>query len=108
MDVLRAVRPRARGRRRALLGRVLRPPGGLRGLARGALAAGYKALDAMEQHLAEGRDYFAGAGLTLADIVLYAYARVAPEGGFDLKRYPSIRSWINRVAAEPRHVPIDA
>ena len=72
------------------------------------MAAGYKALDAMEQHLAEGRDYFVGAGLTLADIVLYAYTHVAPEGGFDLGRYPSIRSWLNRVAAEPRHVPIDA
>jgi glutathione S-transferase len=71
-------------------------------------AAGYKALDAMEQHLAERRNYFVGSRLSLADIALYAYTHVAPEGGFNLDRYASIRAWIDRVASEPGHVPIDA
>jgi len=69
-------------------------------------ANGYIALDAMERHLA-GRDFLVG-GYTLADISLYAYTHVAPEGGFDLDRYPAIRAWIDRVAAQPGHITIDA
>ena len=45
---------------------------------------------------------------SIADIGLYAYTHVAGEGGFDLDRYPAIRSWLGRVAAQPGHVPIDA
>jgi glutathione S-transferase len=71
-------------------------------------AAGYKALDAMEQHLAEGKNHLVGSRLSLADIALYAYTHVAHEGGFDLGPYPSVRAWIGRVASEPGHVPIDA
>ena len=70
-------------------------------------AAGYKALDAMERHL-KGREYLVGDGLTLADIALYAYTHVAHEGGFDLDGYPAIRAWLDRLAAEPGHVPIEA
>jgi glutathione S-transferase len=33
---------------------------------------------------------------------------VANEGDFDLEPYPAIRAWIERVAAQPGHVPIDA
>ena len=73
------------------------------------MAAGYRALDAMEKHLSsEGREWFVGGAMTLADIALYAYTHVAPEGGFDLGAYPAIRSWIDRVAATPGHVSIDA
>jgi glutathione S-transferase len=70
-------------------------------------AAGYRALDAMERHL-EGRAYLVGDAITLADLVLYAYTHVAHEGGLDLDRYPAIRGWLERVAAEPGHVPIEA
>jgi glutathione S-transferase len=68
---------------------------------------GYRALDAMERHLA-GRDWLVGDGMTLADIALYAYTHVADEGNFSLEAYPAIRAWLDRVAAEPAHVPIDA
>jgi glutathione S-transferase len=72
-------------------------------------AAGYRALDAMERHLAfDGRDYLVGERLSLADIALYAYTHVAHEGGFDLEPYPAIGAWLERVAAEPGHVSIDA
>jgi glutathione S-transferase len=70
-------------------------------------AAGYRALGAMERHL-DGRDWLVGARFTLADISLFAYTHVAHEGGFDLAAYPAIRAWLDRVAAEPGHVPIDA
>jgi glutathione S-transferase len=71
------------------------------------MRAGYRALDAMERHL-EGREWLVAGGYTLADISLYAYTHVAHEGGFSLERYPAIRAWLDRVAAEPGHVPIDA
>jgi glutathione S-transferase len=69
--------------------------------------AGYAALDAMEKHLAE-REFLVGERYSIADIALYAYTHVAEEGGFELERYPAIRTWLDRVAAQPGHVPIDA
>ena len=72
------------------------------------MEAGYKALGAMEQHLAGGQNYFVGSRLSLADICLYAYTHVAHEGGFELDRYPSIGAWLDRVASEPGHIPINA
>ena len=69
------------------------------------MAAGYRALGAMERHL-DGRDWLVGRDFTLADISLYAYTHVAHEGGFDLEPYPAVRAWLDRVAAEPGHVPI--
>ena len=69
---------------------------------------GYRALDALEGHLARVNRYLVGATVTLADIALYAYTHVAGQGGFDLGGYPAIRAWLDRVAAEPGHVPIDA
>jgi glutathione S-transferase len=71
------------------------------------MAAGYRALDAMERHL-DGKEVFVGDRLSLADIALYAYTHVAHEGGFQLDSYPAIGAWLDRVAAEPGHVPIDA
>lgn len=67
--------------------------------------AGYRALDAMEAHL-DARPFFVGDRMSLADIALYAYTHVAEEGEFDLSRYPAIRAWLERVAAEPGHVPL--
>jgi glutathione S-transferase len=71
------------------------------------VAAGYRALDALERHL-DGRAWIVGDGMTLADIALYAYTHVADEGGFELDRYPAIGAWLERLAREPGHVPIDA
>jgi glutathione S-transferase len=70
-------------------------------------AAGHRALAAMERHLAE-REFLVGGDLSLADIALYAYTHVAPEGGFDLGPYPAVRAWLDRVPALPGHVRIDA
>jgi glutathione S-transferase len=66
---------------------------------------GYQALGVMERHLA-GRRWFVGDRYTIADIALYAYTHVAPEGKFDLGPYPSVRAWLERVHAQPRHIPI--
>ena len=66
---------------------------------------GYAALDVMEKHLT-GRAFFVGERYSIADIALYAYTHVAHEGGFDLSRYPNIRAWLERVRAQPKHIPI--
>ena len=50
----------------------------------------------MEQALASS-DFLVGDGLSLADIALVAYTRVAHEGGFDLSDRPNLRAWISRV-----------
>ena len=69
-------------------------------------ADGYKTLDALEKHL-NTRRYLVADGFTIADIALYAYTHVAHEGGFDLSAHPAIRRWLERVAAEDGHVPLD-
>ncbi len=54
---------------------------------------GYAALSRMEQQLAETR-FLLGNIVTLADISLLAYTRVAHEGGFDLDAFSAVRRWI--------------
>jgi len=71
------------------------------------LQRGERALESMERHL-DGRDWLVGDTLTIADIGLYAYTHAADEGGFDLGRYAAIGAWLERVASQPGHVPIDA
>jgi glutathione S-transferase len=68
---------------------------------------GEKALDFMEQHFLRAensgkftpsiRPYLVGGAVTIADIALVAYTRVADEGGFDLATRPNVRAWIGRV-----------
>lgn len=67
------------------------------------VAASYRALDVMEQHLA-ARSFFVDERYTLADIALYAYTHVAHEASLDLTRYPAIRAWLARVRSQPGHV----
>ena len=47
----------------------------------------------MEHHLAATR-FFVGEGLSLADVALLAYTRLAHEGGFHLDGYAAVRRWI--------------
>jgi len=65
------------------------------------------ALRGMDNHLKE-RTFMVGERYTIADIALYAYTHVAHEGGFDLSRFPALGPWLERVAAQPGHIPIDA
>ena len=56
---------------------------------------GYDALQRMEDQLVE-TVCIVGDQLTLADIALVAYTRVAHEGGFDLAKYPRVIKWIEQ------------
>ena len=66
-------------------------------------AGGHKALGIMEQQLS-GTPWLANGELSIADISLYAYTHVAPEGGFDLSGYPAVQAWLKRVAEHPGHI----
>jgi glutathione S-transferase len=68
---------------------------------------GHAALEAMEHHLT-GRDFFVTETPTVADLALYAYTHVAHEGGFEMDRFTAIGAWLERIAALPGYVPIDA
>jgi glutathione S-transferase len=59
---------------------------------------GEAALDAMDQALTD-RAFLVGDGLTLADVALLAYTRVAHEGGFDIASRPAVQAWIARCEA---------
>jgi glutathione S-transferase len=59
----------------------------------------------MESTLA-AQPYLVGPTLTLADVSLYAYTAVAPEGGFSLEPYPAVRTWLSRIEGLPRFVPM--
>lgn len=66
---------------------------------------GHQALARLEAHLSND-PFLVGRRFTIADIALYAYTHVAPEGGYDLSAYPALRGWLARVRAEPGHVAI--
>ena len=66
---------------------------------------GERALGALESHLSD-RQFLVADRYTVADIALYAYTHVAPEGGFSLEPFPAVRAWLARVAAQPGHIAI--
>jgi glutathione S-transferase len=57
------------------------------------------ALKRLDEALADA-DYLVGGRLTLADIALVAYTRMAEDGGFALADYPAVDAWVERLEAE--------
>ena len=66
---------------------------------------GRKALAVMENRLGQ-HDYIAGDRFSIADISLFAYTHVADEGGFDLREYPAVRAWMDRIEKRPNFKPM--
>lgn len=60
------------------------------------------ALARVEEALAT-RDWIAGHALSVADFGLYAYIRLAPEGGYNYADLSAIRAWLARFEALPRY-----
>ena len=58
-------------------------------------------LGLLDEHLPT-RDFLAGAGYSVADIALYGYLHVAHEAGYDPP--PTVRAWLERVAATPGYM----
>ncbi len=69
------------------------------------LEGGYQALQVMEQHLSEAL-FFVDDRYSIADISLYAYTHIAPDGGFDLASFPGIQAWMERVRSQRGFSPM--
>lgn len=59
---------------------------------------GGQALARLETQLKQ-TPFLVGEQVTLADVALVAYTRVAHEGGFDLALYPAVKAWVGRTEA---------
>ena len=59
---------------------------------------GHAALARLDHALTD-HAYLVGESVSLADISLVAYTRMAGDGGFDLAPYAAVRAWIARVEA---------
>ncbi|MDR6992602.1 glutathione S-transferase family protein [Luteimonas sp. 3794] len=71
-------------------------------------ARGHRALAVMEGHLAGGAAWFSGSVYGVADIALFAYTAVAPDGGLDLAPYPALQDWLTRVRGTPGFIDMPA
>jgi glutathione S-transferase len=55
----------------------------------------------------ESRRFLAdGAAPTIADVAVYSYVALAPEGGLDLAPYANLRTWLTRIEELPRFLPL--
>ncbi|WP_298927642.1 glutathione S-transferase family protein [uncultured Ramlibacter sp.] len=70
-----------------------------------ALARAQALLRVMEQQLAS-RAFLAAETPTLADIALYSYTAVAPEGMVTLTPFAAVRDWLARIEALPGFLPM--
>ncbi len=66
---------------------------------------GNKALAHMEAHLQRHR-YFVGDRPSIADVALFPYTCMAQQGGYELRCYPSVRRWLERMQALAGYVPL--
>mgnify|MGYP001212163505 CR=1 FL=1 len=50
--------------------------------------------------------FLSGKTPTIADVALYSYTAVAPEGNVDLTPYPHVEAWLQRIETLPGFVPM--
>ncbi|MEO6779971.1 MAG: glutathione S-transferase family protein [Bradyrhizobium sp.] len=65
----------------------------------------YVALAKLDDWLAT-HDWLVDNRYTVADIGMFGYVAMAPQGGYDMTRFPSIGAWLARVEAQPGWVPL--
>lgn len=65
------------------------------------------ALAPVEQALTDAA-WLHGDAPTVADFDLYPYIRLAPEGGYELARWPAIAAWLSRFESLPGYEPLVA
>jgi len=82
----------------ALVGRVAKHPE----VYGDRLRQGRRGLESMQRGLVE--DFIAGRAYTIADMALYGYVHCAHEAGAELREYPCIGAWVERVEATPGFV----
>lgn len=62
-------------------------------------------LKTMELELA-GRPFLVGREPTLADVAMYSYTLLAPEGKVSLEPFPNVQAWLARIEALPGFIPM--
>lgn len=62
-------------------------------------------LSVLNGELAQG-PFLVGREATIADVAMYTYTKVAPEGGLSLAPYGQINAWLARIEALPGFVPM--
>jgi glutathione S-transferase len=62
-----------------------------------------KLLDVLQVRL-ENHPYLATDQITIADIAVYPYIALAPEGRIDLSPYPAVTAWLRRIQTLPSYV----
>jgi glutathione S-transferase len=62
-----------------------------------------KVLGIIDRHL-QSRDWLIGEHVSIADIAVYSYLALAPEGGIDIGAYANIIAWFQRIRALPGYV----
>ena len=67
--------------------------------------AGYPALGKLDRWLSE-RDWLVAGRYSIADLGVFPYVEMAPQGGYDIGRFPAIAAWLQRVKATPGWVPL--
>lgn len=65
----------------------------------------YPALAKLDAWLST-HDWLVDHRYSIADIGVFGYVSLAPEGGYDMDRFPAIRAWLARVEAQPGWVPL--
>jgi glutathione S-transferase len=66
-------------------------------------AGAREVLDILESHL-QREPFLAARRYTIADVAAYGYMHVAQDADLDLKPYPAIGGWLERVRSQPGHL----
>jgi glutathione S-transferase len=66
---------------------------------------GYVGLAKLATHL-ERRSWLVADRYTIVYLGVFPYVAMAPDGGYDLARFPSIKPWLERIKAQPGWVPL--
>jgi glutathione S-transferase len=70
-------------------------------------ADGQAGLAVLEEWLGR-QDWLVGDGPTIGDIDVYGVVHLAPDGGFNLTKYPKIGAWMKRIEALPGYASREA
>jgi glutathione S-transferase len=62
-------------------------------------------LGLLEETLAQ-QPFVTGETPTIADVAVYSYTALAPEGGVALEPFAALRAWLERMEALPGFLPV--
>ncbi len=60
-------------------------------------------LTQLDRHLSS-QDWLASSNVTIADVAVFPYVALAPDGKIDLSPYPQVLAWIERIKQLPNFV----